>query len=113
RIAFSPDFRIALKRIVMGKLGKAMAKESGQGPNDELVRQINQAFETLCQGEVLKYINTASLMFQARQTSTASQFEQLWAETDKLMRIKFDLKRFLYVGEKLGDIEPELCRHLP
>src|SRR5439155_18570953 len=64
-------------------------------------------------GEVLKYINTAKLMFDARQALTASQFEQLWATTDELMRIKFDLKRFLYVGEKLGDIEPELCRDLP
>jgi len=97
-----------------------MAEESGQSPDDELspeilaaARQINEAFEAMCQEEVLKYINVARSMFEAQQSLTGTQFEQLWAATDHLMRIKFDLKRFLYVGEKLGDTEPELCRDLP
>src|SRR5213594_3722542 len=29
------------------------------------------------------------------------------------MNIKFDLKKFLYVGEKLGDVKPKLCHNLP
>ncbi len=98
----------------------AMVEESGQSPNDEgspevlaVARQINQAIDAACQEGALRYINIARVLFEAQQSLTVAQFEQLWAETDKVLRIKFDLNRFLYVGEKLGNIEPEVCRDLP
>lgn len=101
------------------------ANKSGQAGEDEslspeseleisrVAAEINEAFDKILQGAVQKYLEMARILSQARRSLADSEFDQLWAHAEQAMNIKFDLQRFMFVGEKLGDIEPGLYRGLP
>lgn len=101
------------------------AKKSGKASQDEslsleseleisrVAAQINEMCAKAHQGAVQKYLQTARILSEARQSLPDSEFDQLWAHAEQTMNIKFDLQRFMFMGEKLGDLAPGLCREVP
>ena len=79
----------------------------------KVAKQLKAACDSMQEAGVSRSLESARTLFAARQSLSESEFEQLWGFAAQEMGFKFDLEKFLYVGEKLGDLERDLYGNLP